>query len=65
MIPAMRIHQRARQSGRLHLIDAWLPALLQALGRFPWRITALAVTWSGDAPLGTAVYELEYFGEAD
>ena len=43
MIPAMRIHQRVRQSGRLHLIDAWLPALLLALGRFPWRITALTL----------------------
>ena len=43
MIPAMRIHQRVRQSGCLHLIDAWLPALLLALGRFPWRITALTL----------------------
>ena len=43
MITGMRNPARARQSGRLHLLDAWLPALLQALGRFPWRSTALTL----------------------
>ncbi|MEY5101097.1 MAG: YihY family inner rane domain protein [Pseudomonadota bacterium] len=34
---------RARQYGRLHFIDSRLSALLQALQRFPWRITALTL----------------------
>ncbi|MEO0003431.1 MAG: YihY family inner rane domain protein [Pseudomonadota bacterium] len=43
MITAMRIPSRASQHGRLHFIDAWLPGLLQLLGRFPWRTTALTL----------------------
>ena len=28
---------RTCQSGRLHLVDSWLPGLLRVLGRFSWR----------------------------
>ncbi len=43
MIAAMTTHERARQHGRLHFIESWLPGLLQSLGHFPWRITALTL----------------------
>lgn len=43
MITAMRTPPLARQYGRLHFIESCLPGLLQSLGRFPWRTTALTL----------------------
>lgn len=39
----MTTSARTRQLGRLHFVDSWLAGLLQALGRFPWRTTALTL----------------------
>jgi membrane protein len=39
----MKTPARARQSGRLHFVDSWLPGLLQLMGRFPWLATALTL----------------------
>ncbi|MDD2728254.1 YihY family inner membrane protein [Malikia sp.] len=39
----MRTSSRARQSGRLHFVDSWLPGWLQSLRCLPWRATALTL----------------------